>query len=60
MDHILKHTLDRTLVDEPGTSTGPWPRYLIMTSSDEGKTLNTLSPFVAKINVPAGNNMCPG
>ena len=45
MDHILKHPLDRTLVDEPGTSTGPWPRYLIMTSSDEGKTLNTLSPF---------------
>ena len=45
MDHILKHPLDGTLVDEPGTSTGPWPRYLIMTSSDEGKTLNTLSPF---------------
>ena len=45
MDHILKHPLDGTLVDEPGTSTGPWPRYLIMTSSDEGKTLNTLSLF---------------
>ena len=45
MNHILKHPLDRTLVEEPGTSTGPWPRYLIMTSLDEGKTLNTLSPF---------------
>ena len=45
MVHILKHPLDGNLVDEPGTSTGPWPRYLIMTSSDEGKTLNTLSPF---------------
>ena len=37
--------LDKTLVDEPRPSTGPWPIYLIMTSSDEGKTLNTLSPF---------------
>ena len=45
MDHILKHPLDGSLVDEPGTSTRPWPRYLIMTSSDEGKTLHTLSPF---------------
>ena len=44
MDHILKHPLDEGLVDEPGTSTGPWAKYLIMTSSDGGKTLNTLSP----------------
>ena len=41
----IKKPLDGTHVDEPGTSTGPWPRYLIITSSDEGKTLNTLSPF---------------
>ena len=45
MDHILKHPLDGTLVDEPGSSTGQCPRYLIMTSSDEGKTLNMLPPF---------------
>ena len=43
--HIYKINLDGTHADEPGTSTGPWPRYLIMTFSDKGKPLNTLSPF---------------
>ena len=35
----------RTFCDELGTSTGPWPRYLVMTATDEGKTLSKLSPF---------------
>ena len=45
MDNTFKKNLSGTHVDEPGTSTGPWARYLIMNSSDEGKTLNKLSPF---------------
>ena len=45
MDHITKNPLDGLFVDELGTSTGPWPRYLVMTATDEGKTLSKLSPF---------------
>ena len=45
MDHITKKPLDGLFVDELGTSTGPWPRYLVMTATDEGKTLSKLSPF---------------
>ena len=37
--------LDGPLIDELGTSTGPWPRYLVMNAPDEGKTLSKLSPF---------------
>ena len=25
--------------------TGPWPRYLVMTATYKGKSLNNLSPF---------------
>ena len=45
MDHITKKKLDGLFVDEFGTSTGPWPRYLVMTATDEGKILSKLSPF---------------
>ena len=45
MDNITKNNLDGPFVDELGTSTGPWPRYLVMTSTDGGKTLSKLSPF---------------
>ena len=40
-------------------TTGPWPRYLIVTSSDEGKTLNTLSPFAIHkgVNGIAGSDV---
>ena len=37
--------LDGPFVDELGTYTGPWPRYLVMNATDEGKTLSKLSPF---------------
>ena len=40
-----KKTLDEPFVDEFGTATGPWPRYLVMNANDEGKTLSKLSPF---------------
>ena len=45
MDNLTKKTLDGPFVDELGTSTGPWPRYLVMTSTNGGKTLSKLSPF---------------
>ena len=45
MDNLTKKTLDGPFVDELGTSTGPWPRYLVMTSTDGAKTLSKLSPF---------------
>ena len=45
MANINKKKLDGSHVDELGTSTGPWPRYLVMTATDEGKTLSKLSPF---------------
>ena len=45
MDHITNKNLDGPFVDELGTSTGPWPRYLVMNATDEGKTLSKLSPF---------------
>ena len=45
MDNLTKTPLDGPFVDEPGTSTGPWPRYLVMTSMDGGKTLSKLSSF---------------
>ena len=35
--------MDGPFVDERGTSTGPWPRYLVMTSTDGGKTLSKLT-----------------
>ena len=38
--------LDGSHVDELGTSTGPWPRYLVITATDKGKSLNNLSPIV--------------
>ena len=38
MDNLTQKNLDRT-------STGPWPRYLVMTSTDGGQTLSKLSPF---------------
>ena len=37
LELLLDHGLD--------TSTGPWPRYMVMTSTDGGKTLSKLSPF---------------
>ena len=45
MDHITKINLDGPFVDELGTSIGPWPRYLEINATDEGKTLSKLSPF---------------
>ena len=44
-DNLTKKTLDGPFVDELGTSTGPWPQYLVMTSTDGGNTLRKLSPF---------------
>ena len=49
MDNITKKSLD-----ELGTSTGPWPRYLVMTSTDGGKTLSKLSPFAIHKGVAGG------
>ena len=43
MDHITKKNW--TFVDELGTSTGPWPRYLVMNATDKGKTLSKFSRF---------------
>ena len=54
MDHITKNPLDGLFVDELGTSTGPWPRYLVMTATDEGKTLSKLSPFAIHKGVAGG------
>ena len=45
MDNLTKNNLDRPFVDELGTSTGTWPPYVVMTSTDGGKTLSKLSPF---------------
>ena len=45
MDNLIPKNLDGPFVDELGTSTGPWPRYLVMTSTDGGKTLSKPSPF---------------
>ena len=45
MDNINKTKLDGSHVDELGTSTGPWPRYLLMTTTDKEKPLNSVSPF---------------
>ena len=45
MDNITKTTLAGCHVYELGTSTGSWPRYLVMTSTDRGKTLSKLSRF---------------
>ena len=45
MDNLTQKKLDGPFVDERGTSTGPWPRYRVMTSTDRGKTLSKLSPF---------------
>ena len=45
MDNLTKKKLDGPFVDELGTSTGPWPRYLVMTSTHGGETLGKLSPF---------------
>ena len=45
MDNITTTTLDGSLVDELGPSTGTWPRYLVMTATDKGKSLKNLSPF---------------
>ena len=51
MDNLAKKKLDGPFVDELGTSTGPWPRYLIMTSTDGGKTLSQPSPFAIRKGV---------
>ena len=45
MDNIIIKNVDGSHVDELGTSTGPWPRYLVMTATDKEKYLNNLSPF---------------
>ena len=45
MDNIIINNLYRSYVDEPGTSTGPWPRYLVKNVTDKGKSLHNLSPF---------------
>ena len=41
--HIKQKILDGSHVDKLGTSTGPWPRYLVVTSMDKGKSLNNLA-----------------
>ena len=45
IDNLTKKNLDGPFVDELETSTGPWPRYLVMTSTDGVKPLSILSPF---------------
>ena len=45
MDTIINKNLDGSHVDELGISNVPWPRYLVMTATDEGKTLGKLWPF---------------
>ena len=45
MDNINIQNLDRHYDVEHGTSTGPWPRYLVMTTTNKGKSLNNLSTF---------------
>ena len=45
IDNLTTKNLDGPFVDELGPSTGSWPRYLVMTSTDGGKTLSKLSPF---------------
>ena len=45
VDNLTNKTLDGPFVDELGTTSGPWPRYLVITSTDGGKTLSKLSPF---------------
>ena len=45
MDNINKTKIDGSHADDHGTSTGPWPRYLVLTATDKGKSLNNLSPF---------------
>ena len=45
MDNINIKNMDILNDDEYGISNGPWPRYLVMTSIDGGKTLCKLSPF---------------
>ena len=37
--------MDRSHVDDPGTSTRPFPRHLVMTTTDRAKSLNNLSLF---------------
>ena len=53
--HNQKKNLDGLFVDELGTSTGPWPRYLVMTATDEGKTLSKLSPFAIHKGIAGGD-----
>ena len=45
IDNINIKNLDRAYDNEHGISTGPWPRYLVITATDKGKSLNNLSPF---------------
>ena len=45
MDNINIKNLDRSNDDEHGISNGPWPQYLVMTSTDGGKILSKLLPF---------------
>ena len=51
MDNLTKKTLDGPFVDELRTYTGPWPRYLLITSTAGGKTLSRLSPFAIHMGV---------
>ena len=45
MVSLSKNKLDGLNVDELGTSTGRWSRYLVMTSMGGRKILSKLSPF---------------
>ena len=51
MENINIKILDRPNDDENGISNGPWLRYLVMTSTDVGKTLSKLSPFAIHMGV---------
>ena len=50
-----KKTLDGPFVDKLRTSTGPWPRYLALNATDEGKTLSKLSPFAIHKGIAGGD-----
>ena len=47
--------LERPHDDELGISSGPWPRYLAMTDTDEGKSFNNRSPFAIHKGIAGGD-----
>ena len=54
MDNISTKKSIQFHVAELRTSTGSWPRYLVMTSMDGEKTLSKLSPFAIHKGIAGG------